>query len=78
MFHAGQVQDAMLADDRRRAMALKDLLYHKFDVKRVYKRSTAPSKNAKSVSKFLDKLREDPDLTTAMYSFFNDSVESLV
>lgn len=71
MFHAGQVQDAMLAEDRGRAMALKDLLYHKFNVKTVYKRSTAPSKDVNSVSKFLGELRGDPDLTTVMYSFFN-------
>lgn len=71
MFHAGQVQDAMLAEDRGRAMALKDLLYHKFEVKTVYKRITEHSKDVNSVSKFLDKLREDPDLTTLMYSFFN-------
>lgn len=61
----------MLADYRGRAMALKDLLYHEFDVKTVYKRITAPSKDVNSVSKFLDELREDPDFITVMYSFFN-------
>lgn len=71
MFHTGQVQDAMLVEDRGRAMALKDLLYHKFEVKTVYKRMTEHPKDVNSVSKFLDGMREDPDLTTVMYSFFN-------
>lgn len=71
MFHTGQVQDAMLVEDRGRATALKDLLYHKFEVKTVYKRMTEHPKHVNSVSKFLDGMREDPDLTTVMYSFFN-------
>lgn len=71
MFHTGQVQDAMLVEDRGRAMALKDLLYHKFEVKTVYKRMTEHPKDVNSVSKFLDEMREDPDVTTVMYSFFN-------
>lgn len=71
MFQTGQVQDAMLVEDRGRAMALKDLLYHKFEVKTVYKRMTEHPKDVNSVSKFLDEMREDPDVTTVMYSFFN-------
>ncbi|KAL9958427.1 hypothetical protein ACROYT_G035439 [Oculina patagonica] len=71
MLHAGQLQDAMLVEDRGRAMALKDLLYHKFHMKTVYKGIAGRSNNVQSVSNFVDKLREDPDLTTLLYSFFN-------
>lgn len=52
-------------------MALKDLLFHKFNMKTAYKGIVERSKDVKSVSKFVDKLREDPHLTTLLYSFFN-------
>ena len=71
MFHAGQLQNALLAEDRGRAMALKDLLFHKFNMQTAYKGIVERSKDVKSVSKFVDKLREDPHLTTLLYSFFN-------
>ena len=69
MVQAGQIQDAMLAEDRGRAMALKDLLYHKFAVKSEYKKIKEPS--AGDFKSFVDKLRKDADLTTLLYSFFN-------
>lgn len=75
MLQDDEGRDALLVEDRGRAVALKDLLYHKFAVKSVYKlikeRST---EDAKPVSRFVDKLREDDELTTLFYSFFNDQM----
>lgn len=72
MVQADQVRDAVLAEDRGRAMALKDLLYHKFAVKSEYAgiKELCP-KDADRVSKFVDKLQEDAGLTVVFYSFFN-------
>ena len=75
MLPADQVQEAMLTEDRGRAMALKDLLYHKFAVKTAYERTKELcATDVKSVFNFVDKLREDADLTTLLYSFFNGQI----
>lgn len=63
----GQVEAAMLTADRGRAMALKDLLYHKFDVKGEYAKIKQQSTEATRVAKFVDKLREEATLTTLFY-----------
>ena len=70
----GQVEAAMLAADRGRAMALKDLLYHKFEVKGEYKKIGAQITEVSRVSKFVDKLREDTALTTLFYSVIGSYV----
>ncbi|KAJ7360547.1 hypothetical protein OS493_015651 [Desmophyllum pertusum] len=70
-----QVEAAMLAADRGRAMALKDLLHHKFEVKGEYAKIKQQSAEIPSrVSNFLDKLRVDPTLTTLFYSVIDESV----
>lgn len=70
-----QVEAAMLAADRGRAMALKDLLYHKFEVKGEYAKIKQQSAEIPTrVSNFLDKLRVDPTLTTLFYSVIGGSV----
>lgn len=70
-----QVEAAMLAADRGRAMALKDLLYHKFEVKGEYAKIKQQSAEIPSrVSNFLDMLRVDPTLTTLFYSVIDESV----
>ena len=67
-----QVQNAMLAEDRGRAVALKDLLYHKFEVKSAYKRiKERGMEDSKRVASFVGKLSKDVELTTLLYSFFN-------
>lgn len=63
----GQVEAAMLTADRGRAMALKDLLYHKFYVKGEYAKIKQQSTEARGVSNFVNKLREDATLTTLFY-----------
>ena len=63
----GQVEAAMLTADRGRAMALKDLLYHKFDVKGEYAKIKQQGAEVRRVSNFVDKLREDATLTTLFY-----------
>ena len=63
----GQVEAAMLTADRGRAMALKDLLYHKFDVKGEYAKIKQQSEEARGVSNIVEKLREDTTLTTLFY-----------
>ena len=63
----GQVEAAMLTADRGRAVALKDLLYHKFDVKGEYAKIKQQSTESRRVSDFVDKLREDAELTTLFY-----------
>lgn len=69
-----QVEEAMLAVDRGRAMALKDLLFHKFEVKGEYKTIEEWKRGASRVEKFLDKLREDTTLTTLFYSVLGTNV----
>ena len=72
MLRDDEGRDALLVEDRGRAVALKDLLYHKFAVKSVYKLiKEQGTEDAKRVSRFVDKLREDDELTTLFYSFFN-------
>lgn len=70
----GQVEAAMLTADRGRAMALKDLLYHKFEVKGEYAKIKQQSTEASQVSRFVDKLREDATLTTLFYSVIGRKV----
>lgn len=69
-----QVEAAMLAADRGRAMALKDLLYHKFEVKGEYKKIGEQNTEASRVSKFVNKLREDSALTTLFYAVIGRNV----
>ena len=69
-----QVEAAMLAADRGRAMALKDLLYHKFEVKGEYKKIGDQNMETSRISKFVDKLREDTALTTLFYSVIGRNV----
>jgi len=70
----GQVEAAMLTADRGRAMALKDLLYHKFHVKGEYAKIKQQSTEARGVSTFVDKLREDATLTTLFYCLIDKTV----
>lgn len=69
-----QVESAMLAADRGRAMALKDLLFHKFEVKGEYKKIEGHNRETQRVAKFVDKLREDAALTTLFYSVIGTNV----
>ena len=69
-----QVESAMLAADRGRAMALKDLLFHKFEVKGEYKKIEGHNKETPRVAKFVDTLREDTALTTLFYSVIGTNV----
>ena len=64
--------------DRGRAMALKDLLFHKFEVKNEYSKIIRMSKDANHVSKFLDKLRNNDDMTTLFYSFIDGKMYTFV
>lgn len=71
----GQVEAAMLAVDRGRAMALKDLLYHKFEVKGEYAKIKEKRAEVSSrVSNFLDTLRKDTTTTTLFYAVIGSNV----
>ena len=74
LLQGGQVEAAMLAADRGRAMALKDLLYHKFEVRGEYAKIKQKSTEATQVSRFVDKLREDATLTLLFYSVIGRNV----
>lgn len=78
MLHVGQVEEALLAADRGRAMALKDLLYYKFEVKNEYSKITAKSEDKNRVSEYLDKLRNAVDVTTLFYSFVEGKLYTFV
>ena len=45
MLHVDQVKEALLGADRGRATALRDLLFHKFEVKNEYGKATECPKN---------------------------------
>ena len=70
----GLVEAAMLTADRGRAMALKDLLYHKFDVKGEYAKIKQQSTEARGVSNIIEKLHEDATLTTLFYCVIGRNV----
>lgn len=78
MLHVDQVKEALLVADRGRAMALKDLLFHKLEVKNEYSKITGMSKDANHVSNFLDKLRNNDDMTTLFYSFIEGKMYTFV
>ena len=78
MLHVHQAEEALLAADRGRAMALKDLLYFKFEVKNEYSKITAKSEDINRVSEYLDKLRNDADVTTLFYSFIEGKMYTFV
>lgn len=77
MLQVDQLQEALLVADRGRAMALKDLLYHDFEVKSEYSKITQ-SKDANCASKYLDQLRNDNDMTTLCYSFIDGKMYTFV
>ena len=45
MLHVDQVKETLLGADRGRATALRDLLFHKFEVKNEYGKATECPKN---------------------------------
>lgn len=70
----GQVEAAMLTADRGRAMALKDLLYHKFEVKGEYATIKRQNTEARGVSNIVEKLHADATLTTLFYCVIDRKV----
>ena len=78
MLHVDQVKEALLVADRGRAMALKDLLFYKFEVKDEYRKMTRMSNDTNHVSNFLDTLCSNNDMTTLFYSFIEGKLYTFV
>ena len=78
MLQLDQVQEALSVADRGRAMALKDLLYHRFEVKEEYSKIKEESTSANRVSKYVDHLRNDENMTTLFYSFIDGKMYTFV